>query len=167
MKIKNKKLLLLLVVIVIIIVSIALIIIFRNKQNKDNKDYFNMEPSVSQEKSEIDMNNLTNSKIAEDGLKVNTSEKIFNGIEFNDLKITNIKIEASEGVSIFNAKVENTLNKDLKGYLIYLIFLDENSNEIARIETSFTDITKGNVGYITATTKKDIAIAYELKIERK
>ena len=78
MKIKNKKLLLLLVVIVIIIVSIALIIIFRNKQNKDNKDYFNMEPSVSQEKGEIDMNNLTNSKIAEDVLKVNTSEKIFN-----------------------------------------------------------------------------------------
>ena len=45
--------------------------------------------------------------------------------------------------------------------------LDENSNEIARIETSFPDIAKGNVGYITATTKKDIAIAYELKIERK
>ena len=77
------------------------------------------------------------------------------------------KIEAGENISIFNAKVENTLDKDLDGYLVYIIFLDENGNEIDKVETSFPKIEKGKTGYITATSTKDIATAYDIKIERK
>ena len=113
------------------------------------------------------MSNLTNSEIDKDGLKINNSPKIKVGIMFNDLQIKDIKIEAGESISIFNAKVENTLNKDLKSYLIDLVFLDENGNEIAKVETTFPELKQGKTGYITATSTKDIATAYELKIERK
>ena len=166
MKIKNKKILF--AIILFIIVIIILTIIFFKYIKKDNKeDYFNLEPSVSSAESEIDMSNLTNSEIDKDGLKINNSPKIKEGIMFNDLQIKDIKIEAGESISIFNAKVENTLNKDLKSYLIDLVFLDENGNEIAKVETTFPELKQGKTGYITATSTKDIATAYELKIERK
>ncbi len=166
MKIKNKKILF--AIILFVIVIIILTIIFLKYIKKDNKeDYFNLEPSVSSAESEIDMSNLTNSEIDKDGLKINNSPKIKEGIMFNDLQIKDIKIEAGESISIFNAKVENTLNKDLKSYLIDLVFLDENGNEIAKVETTFPELKQGKTGYITATSTKDIATAYELKIERK
>ena len=166
MKIKNKKILF--AIILFIIVIIISTIIFLKYIKKDNKeDYFNLEPSVSSAESEIDMSNLTNSEIDKDGLKINNSPKIKEGIMFNDLQIKDIKIEAGESISIFNAKVENTLNKDLKSYLIDLVFLDENGNEIAKVETTFPELKQGKTGYITATSTKDIATAYELKIERK
>ena len=166
MKIKNKKILF--AIILFVVVIIILTIIFLKYIKKDNKeDYFNLEPSVSSAESEIDMSNLTNSEIDKDGLKINNSPKIKEGIMFNDLQIKDIKIEAGESISIFNAKVENTLNKDLKSYLIDLVFLDENGNEIAKVETTFPELKQGKTGYITATSTKDIATAYELKIERK
>ena len=166
MKIKNKKILF--AIILFVIVIIILTIIFLKYIKKDNKeDYFNLEPSVSSAESEIDMSNLTNSEIDKDGLKINNSPKIKEGIMFNDLQIKDIKIEAGESISIFNAKVENTLNKDLKSYLIDLVFLDENGNEIAKVETTFPELKQGKTGYITATSTKDIATAYEVKIERK
>ena len=166
MKIKNKKILF--AIILFVIVIIILTIIFLKYIKKDNKeDYFNLEPRVSSAESEIDMSNLTNSEIDKDGLKINNSPKIKEGIMFNDLQIKDIKIEAGENISIFNAKVENTLNKDLKSYLIDLVFLDENGNEIAKVETTFPELKQGKTGYITATSTKDIATAYELKIERK
>ena len=166
MKIKNKKILF--AIILFIIVIIISTIIFLKYIKKDNKeDYFNLEPSVSSAESEIDMSNLTNSEIDKDGLKINNSPKIKEGLWFNDFQIKDIKIEAGESISIFNAKVENTLNKDLKSYLIDLVFLDENGNEIAKVETTFPELKQGKTGYITATSTKDIATAYELKIERK
>ncbi len=39
-------------------------------------------------------------------------------------------------------------------------------NTIDRVETFFPDIPNGETGYITATTPKDIATAYEITIER-
>lgn len=166
MKIKNKKILFAIILFVIVII-ISTIIFFKYIKKDNKEDYFNLEPSVSSAESEIDMSNLTNSEIDKDGLKINNSPKIKEGIMFNDLQIKDIKIEAGESISIFNAKVENTLNKDLKSYLIDLVFLDENGNEIAKVETTFPELKQGKTGYITATSTKDIATAYELKIERK
>lgn len=166
MKIKNKKILFAIILFIIVII-ISTIIFFKYIKKDNKEDYFNLEPSVSSAESEIDMSNLTNSEIDKDGLKINNSPKIKEGIMFNDLQIKDIKIEAGESISIFNAKVENTLNKDLKSYLIDLVFLDENGNEIAKVETTFPELKQGKTGYITATSTKDIATAYELKIERK
>lgn len=162
----NKKLIVLILILLITIIVLT-IILLKNKKDKLENNYLDIKPSISSEKSEIDMDNLTNSEMAKDGLKVNKSSKIQEGIEFNDLKIKDIKIEAGKNISIFNAKIDNTLDKDLNGYLIDVIFLDESGNEIDRVETTFPEIKKGKTGYITATTTKDIATAYDIKIERK
>ena len=165
MKKVNKKLIFLIIILLIIISILATILI--NKINKNMKNnYLDIEPSISSEKSEIDMSNLTNSEIAEDGLKVNKSSKIEQGIEFNDVLIKDITIESSGDMAVFNASVENTLGKDIEGYIIYLTFLDNNGEVIDKVETFFPDIPDGETGYISATTPKDIATADDIKIER-
>ena len=112
------------------------------------------------------MTNLENSQIREDGMKINTSSKIAEGIEFNDLLIKDITIESSGDMAVFNASVENNLGKDIEGYIIYLTFLDSNGEVIDKVETYFPDIPDGETGYISATTTKDIATADDIKIER-
>ena len=88
------------------------------------------------------------------------------GIQFNDLHIKNIQIESTGDMAIFNAVVENNLEKDIEGYIIYITFLKKDGTVIDRVETLFPDIPNGETGFITATTPKDIATAYDIKIER-
>ena len=163
----NKKKVFLIAVIITIIAIIVLTIYLLNKNKEDQSSQeINQEIEVGQFVSEIDMTDTTNSEIRDDGMKINTSNKIAEGIEFNDVFIKDIKIEATGDMATFNATVENNLGKDLEGYIIYLNFLDNEGNIIDKVETFFPDIPNGEIGFITATTPKDIATAYDLTIER-
>ena len=167
MKEKNKKnwSIALLIILVIILVIITLKVVYNNiHKNKENEQ--NNELSIGEFESTIDMNDTTNSEIREDGMKVNTSNQISKGIQFNDLHIKNIQIESTGDMAIFNAVVENNLEKDIEGYIIYITFLKKDGTVIDRVETLFPDIPNGETGFITATTPKDIATAYDIKIER-
>ena len=71
----NKKLIVLILILLITIIVLT-IILLKNKKDKLENNYLDIKPSISSEKSEIDMDNLTNSEIAKDGLKVNKSSKV-------------------------------------------------------------------------------------------
>lgn len=163
----NKNVMIIVTIILVIIVITALVFIFthKNKKQEDNQNN-NIETNYPELKTEIDMTDTENCKIREDGMKINTSPKIAQGIEFNDVKIENIKIESSGDMATFNATVTNPYEKDLKGYIIYITFLAKDGTEIATVETLFPQISAGATGYISATTPKDIATAYDIKIER-
>ena len=162
----NKKMAIIIVIVVILIAIIVATIFILNQDNDEQSSEVNNEIEVGQFVSEIDMTDTSNSEIREDGMKINTSSKIAEGIEFNDVFIKDIKIESTGDMATFNATVENNLGKDIEGYIIYLNFLDSDGNTIDRVETFFPDIPNGETGYITATTPKDIATAYDLTIER-
>lgn len=162
----NKKMIIIVAIVLVVIAIIIATIILLNKKKEEQNPEVNNEIEVGQFVSEIDMTDTTNSEIREDGMKINTSSKIAEGIEFNDVFIKDIKIESTGDMATFNATVENNLGKDLEGYIIYLNFLDSEGNTIDRVETFFPDIPNGETGYITATTPKDIATAYEITIER-
>ena len=162
----NKKTIIILVIILIaIILSIILFLVFKSN-NKDSNETDIPEGENPEFVTEIDMADTENSEIREDGLKINTSSKIAEGIEFNDFKIEDITIESSGDMAVFNAKVENPYEKDIEEYIIYITFLRSDGTEIAKVETLFPAIPAGETGYISATTPKDIATAYEIKIER-
>ena len=163
--INQKKVIIIAIVLILIIIIVATIFIL-NKDKEKQSSEVNNEIEVGQFVSEIDMTDTTNSEIREDGMKINTSSKIAEGIEFNDVFIKDIKIESTGDMATFNATVENNLGKDIEGYIIYLNFLDSEGNTIDKVETFFPDIPNGETGYITATTPKDIATAYEITIER-
>jgi len=163
-KLDKKKIAILIAIIAIIAVIVAIVIVKTKKKEKPNDINRNIE--VGEFKTEIDMTDTENSEIREDGMKINTSNKIAEGIEFNDVKLQDIKIESSGDMAVFNAMVKNDLGKDIEGYIIYLTFLNKDGEVIDKVETFFPDIPKDGTGYISATTPKDIATAYEIQIER-
>lgn len=164
-KLNKRNLIIAICTIIVLIIAIIVVIKVVNKDKKD-ENKINNELEIGDFETEIDMTNLENSQIREDGMKINTSSKIAEGIEFNDMLIENITIESSGDMAVFNASVENNLGKDIEGYIIYLTFLDSNGEEIDKVETFFPDIPNGETGYISATTPKDIATAEDIKIER-
>ena len=163
-KFNKKHLIIALRILIVLIIAIVIVVLVINKQEKE--DEINNELEIGNFETQIDMTNLENSQIREDGMKINTSSKIAEGIEFNDLLIKDITIESSGDMAVFNASVENNLGKDIEGYIIYLTFLDSNGEVIDKVETFFPDIPDGETGYISATTPKDIATADDIKIER-
>lgn len=162
----TKKSLIIAIIIVAILIIATIIIINIVTKDKENGNDVNNELEIGDFQTEIDMTNLENSQIRDDGMKINTSSKIAQGIEFNDVLIKDITIESSGDMAVFNASVENTLGKDIEGYIIYLTFLDSSGEVIDKVETFFPDIPDGETGYISATTPKDIATADDIKIER-
>ena len=162
----QRKKIVLIVVVIVIIIAIVIATKTRKNNNKKHPQVYN-DSGMLQFESEIDMSDTSNSEIREDGMKINTSEKIKNGIEFNDVLIKDITIESTGDMAVFNASVENNLEKDLEECIIYLIFLDNKGKEIAKVETLFPNIPNGETGYISATTPKDIATAYDIKVEQK
>ena len=164
-KINKKSIIILSIILLIVIIAITLFFVLRNR-NKEKEEIKMPEGESPEFVTEIDMTDTENSEIREDGLKINTSEKIAKGIEFNDFKIEDITIESSGDMAVFNAKVENPYDKDIEEYIIYITFLRKDGSEIAKVETLFPAIPAGETGYISATTPKDIATAYEITIER-
>ena len=164
-KINKKIIVSLIIILVAVMLAITLFLVFKNK-DKGNEEIEMPEGENPEFVTEIDMTDTENSEIREDGLKINTSEKIAEGIEFNDFKIEDITIESSGDMAVFNAKVENPYEKEIEEYIIYITFLRKDGTEIDRVETLFPAIPAGETGYISATTPKDIATAYEIKIER-
>ena len=164
-KVNQKKILISILIIAIVIIAI---ILGRNVLKKENEETNETNTTTSEGnfETEIDMSDLANSEIREDGMKINTSNKIAQGIEFNDMQITDITIESSGDMASFNAKVENNLGKDIEGYIIYITFLRKDGSVIDKLETFFPDIPDGETGFITATIPKDIATAYEIQMER-
>lgn len=161
---KDKRKIALIFVIAIILIILAILII-KNVNKKDNNSLNNSNSTIGDFVSEIDMTNTQNSKIREDGMKINNSDKISKGIEFNDLILTDIKIESTGDMASFNAKVKNTYGRDIEEYAIKLTFLRKDGTSIATIETVFPYIPNGETGVITATSPKDISTAYDIRVE--
>lgn len=165
-KLNKKKIMIIALILIVVIITIVVSVIILKNKNKKTNNEVNGNIQVGDYQTEIDMTDTENSEIREDGMKINTSSKISKGIEFNDILIKDIQIESSGDMAVFNASVENNLGKDIEGYIIYLIFLNKDGEEIDKVETFFPDIPEGETGFISATTPKDIATAYDLKIER-
>lgn len=169
---KQMKILIGVVAIIVVIVAIVMVIaIGRNPSDEKEEQENNQSSNVTNNnvidfKSEIDMTDLSNCEIREDGMKVNNSPKIAGEREFNDTKIAGITIESTGDMAVFNAQVINELEKDIEGYIIYISFLKKDGSVIDKVETFYPDIASGETGFITATTPKDIATAYDIKIER-
>lgn len=163
-KINKKKVITFISIILVIIAVVIAIIIFKNKEEKVSEN--NYEGTVGEFESQIDLTDTENSEIREDGMKINTSSKIAEEREFNGTVIKDITIESTGDMAVFNAQAVNNLEKDLEGYIIYISFLKKDGTVIDKVETFFPDIPSGETGLITATTPKDIATAYDIKIEK-
>lgn len=113
-----------------------------------------IETNVSNEKKEDNTYN-----------KENIFEKSFEEKEFGKLKMKDIKIKVTEGVSTFEAIIENKDNKNFKTKDIYIIFKQENGEEIIRFKYKLDNIEKGNSKEISLVSTIDLTRANDIIIE--
>ena len=105
-----------------------------------------IETNVSNEKKEDNTYN-----------KENIFEKSFEENEFGKLKMKDIKIKVTEGVSTFEAIIENKDN--------YIIFKQENGEEMIRFKYKLDNIEKGSSKDISLVSTIDLTIANDIIIE--
>lgn len=139
-----------------------------NSENADNADENNDAPdseeSIPGDASLIDMSNTENVEIVQ-GEKVNNSEKITQDRELNGLKLTNIKIQTENNVSMFTADVKNDTGNKFNGGAIKLTFFNASGEEYADFEAWIPEINEGGTNSINAGTTMDIVNATDMKIE--
>lgn len=160
---KNKKMYLKTIIILLIVLIIIIgVVICKNKSKKVNKQ---QEESIQQSQNgDIDMNNTENAKI-ENGIKQNTSENILKDREIEGIKITDIKLEAQEGLSHFTATVKNDTSKKFDGGVAKITFTNKDGSVYAELEVYIPEIAQGGVNAIDAATTSDIINAYNFSIE--
>ena len=162
---KNKKVnfKIIAIVIAIFIIIILGVILYKNKTKQEQNE--NQEETTEQEIiGLIDMNNTENAKI-ENGIKQNTSENILKDRNLNGIEITEIQLNAQEGISHFTATVKNNTSKDFAGGVAKITFTNKDGNTYAELEVYIPEMKTEATNSIDASTTADIANAYNFSIE--
>lgn len=164
---KNKKVnfKIIAIVIAIFIIIILGVILYKNKTKTKQEQNENQQETTEQERiGLIDMNNTENAKI-ENGIKQNTSENILKDRNLNGIEITEIQLNAQEGISHFTATVKNNTSKDFAGGVAKITFTNKDGNTYAELEVYIPEMKTEATNSIDASTTADIANAYNFSIE--
>lgn len=164
---KNKKVNFKIIAIVIAIFIIIILgaILYKNKTKTKQEQNENQQETTEQERiGLIDMNNTENAKI-ENGIKQNTSENILKDRNLNGIEITEIQLNAQEGISHFTATVKNNTSKDFAGGVAKITFTNKDGNTYAELEVYIPEMKTEATNSIDASTTADIANAYNFSIE--
>lgn len=155
------------IVIAIFIIIILGVILYKNKNKTKTKQEQNENQQETTEQERIgliDMNNTENAKI-ENGIKQNTSENILKDRNLNGIEITEIQLNAQEGISHFTATVKNNTSKDFAGGVAKITFTNKDGNTYAELEVYIPEMKTEATNSIDASTTADIANAYNFSIE--
>ncbi len=141
-----KKVLILLVV--IILISIVVIVLV-NKKNTQ------LESSENENATYVELGLRT---------KQNVSEKIKAEKEFDGLIMQSADITYSNKLSTFSVVIVNKKDEEYKEKDIEIIFVDENNQIIAQIQTQIPTITAKGIVTLNATIESDISQSYDYYI---
>lgn len=141
-----KKVLILLVV--IILISIVVIVLV-NKKNTQ------LESSENENATYVELGLRT---------KQNVSEKIKSEKEFDGLIMQSADITYSNKLSTFSVVIVNKKDEEYKEKDIEIIFVDEDNQIIAQIQTQIPAITAKGIVTLNATIESDISQSYDYYI---
>lgn len=160
------------VVIILVVIIAAVIIgsILLNKNKDENNNQVNNTINQSGQNdsnssgSLIDMNNKENVEI-KDGEKINNSAKLREEKQYAGMVIKDINLYTrAEGMTDFNATVENSSGKDFSSQKIIIRFLNKDGSEYARLKAYLGDVKAGASTKIDASTTADVSNAYDFEI---
>ncbi len=157
---KLKVIGMLILLIAIIVIGIKVIIDINANKNQ-NGDKTGMNQTGTEHMAE------ENVSIAEDGTKVNISEKIKEEKELDGLKITDMEITEVDNVSTIIAKVKNDTEEEKGEYAVEIILLDNKGKEITTISGYIGKIKAGGSMSLSASATYDFVNAYDYKINKK
>lgn len=157
---KSKKInlnrILILIILVIAIVTI-IGIIFKQKDDRAEKE------SKLQEQLESNKNYTT----LENGVLLNTSKKIGESKSVKGLKVTNIQITQSNGITTIVADITNSTEKNVKGFSVNVIPIDKNGEEMTTLTGYIQEIESGKSTSLVVSTSYDFINCENIQIEEK
>lgn len=136
-------------IIILIVACITYLIIRKNNKNPSE---------VSKEEQYF--------TVLEDGTKVNNSPRIKESKQFDELDITNIELREKGEITQLIAIVKNNTNNVKGGYPANMVFVDENSNELAQMGIYIKELQPGESTTLNASITFDYTNAYDIIIKK-
>ena len=173
---KNEKI----VIGVLVVITVILIIVAIVKSNKDESAEVSDSSSAStqSEEEEILEEEILELEediedveeyviIADDGTKINTSEKLSETKTIDGIEITNIQLTESGNVTQLLATMTNTSDETQGGYIATLTLIDEDGNAILEMSPYIDSLEPGESTELNASATLDYANAYDFTIEKR
>lgn len=147
---------------IILIIVIIVIGIFVSKKYIKNEQETE---KVSEKQEEQSQEKFI--KLFDDGVKLNTSTKLNEDKQWEDLKIKDVQLTYRNGVTNLLCNVENISNKNLKMQDVEVSLLDENGDIIYIMTGIIEDINAGETKQFNSSVTADFSNAYDFKINKK
>ena len=157
MKKKEKKRLLILIVVAIIIILVLFIVRAVLKNNENNNP---QNPSSASTEAGSEYTALYS-----DGSKLNTSSKLKENKNYQNITISNIQLTTVNGLNRLLANVTNNSSTSIDAQDISIVFVDNQGNTIATVPGVIPALNAGATEQLNASTTKDIINAYDFRIE--
>lgn len=157
MKKKEKKRLLILIVVAIMII-LVLFIVRAVLNNNENDNQQNPSSSSTEAGSEY-------IALYSDGSKLNTSSKLKENKNYQNITISNIQLTTVNGLNRLLANVTNNSSTSIDAQDISIVFVDNQGNTIATVPGVIPALNAGATEQLNASTTKDIINAYDFRIE--
>lgn len=136
---------------VILVVVVLIMVIPRNDEEEKERELNTQEEKYAQ--------------VQDNGLKVNTSNKLKETKKLGNLEISNISLKSQGNESYITASVKNTGNTTDGDKFITITVLDDKQNIITKIDAYLSTIEAGQETILRSTTSADFANAYDFKVE--
>lgn len=161
----NKRLIIIggIAIAVIIIIVLIFVIVGNSNNNKPTPSASAPTPSASGPANTSDTTNVSISN----GDKINTSKKLLEEKTYRGMKISDIKLVASEGKTDFSITITNTSGSDINGHPVTVTFTDNSGNKIYSVDGYVGKVNNGGTTKFSATVTSDLANAYNFTIEAK
>lgn len=141
-------------ILICIIILATVILIVKNNKNE------NVEKGNIIEKEKF----VT---ILEDGTKLNISSKLHETKDFEGMEIMNLQLTENNNTTLLLGEITNTSPNVQGGYLVNIVIIDEQGNEMTTIEAYIKELNPGQSTQLSSKTTLDYANAYDISISRK
>lgn len=94
------------------------------------------------------------------------SARLLEEKQYKDMKIKDISLKIDESASYFKCNMENTTDKKFNQEEVLVVFVKEDSSELARFKYHIEEIESKAEEKISVTTTSDLAEAYDFYIEQ-
>lgn len=94
------------------------------------------------------------------------SAKLLEEKQYKEMKIKDISLKVDESASYFRCNIENTTDKKFNQEEVLVVFVKEDSSELARFKYHIEEIESKAEENISVTTTSNLAEAYDFYIEQ-
>ena len=168
---KNKRKVIIVIILIIILMvlgTICVISIKKNDQENNTTEENNIDMSVNNTNIQegeilIDYDNLENAKL-EDGIKINTSEKVHQQKTFEGLRINQVLIDSEQNMTNFSINFENISDKTIGEKYLKITCLDKSGNQIGELYAYVSETAPGEIANTKVTVPEDYINMYDYQI---